>query len=79
MYRNGINKDNKTFDAIVVGSGISGGWAVKELCDSGVKHSSWKEVVRLNIPKITLLRHSIPGKSRTQDGFRKRRRRKTPS
>jgi choline dehydrogenase-like flavoprotein len=26
-----------TFDAIVVGSGISGGWAAKVLCDSGVK------------------------------------------
>jgi len=25
------------FDAIVVGSGISGGWAAKILCDSGVK------------------------------------------
>src|SRR5580700_1046624 len=26
-----------TYDAIVVGSGISGGWAAKELCDLGVK------------------------------------------
>ncbi len=26
-----------TFDAIVVGSGISGGWAAKELCDAGLK------------------------------------------
>jgi choline dehydrogenase-like flavoprotein len=26
-----------TFDAIVVGSGISGGWAAKELCEAGVK------------------------------------------
>ncbi|HEU4858228.1 MAG TPA: NAD(P)-binding protein, partial [Chitinophagaceae bacterium] len=25
------------FDAIVVGSGISGGWAAKELCDKGLK------------------------------------------
>lgn len=29
-------KKNK-FDAIVVGSGISGGWAAKELCDAGLK------------------------------------------
>lgn len=26
----------KTFDAIVIGSGISGGWAAKELCDHGL-------------------------------------------
>ncbi len=26
-----------TFDAIVIGSGISGGWAAKELCDKGFK------------------------------------------
>ncbi|HBU76704.1 MAG TPA: GMC family oxidoreductase, partial [Muricauda sp.] len=25
------------FDAIVIGSGISGGWAAKELCEQGLK------------------------------------------
>ncbi len=30
------NKAN-TFDAIVIGSGISGGWAAKELCENGIK------------------------------------------
>ncbi len=28
---------NNNFDAIVIGSGISGGWAAKELCDLGFK------------------------------------------
>ena len=28
---------NNIFDAIVIGSGISGGWAAKELCDLGFK------------------------------------------
>ncbi|MFN8436824.1 MAG: GMC family oxidoreductase [Cytophagales bacterium] len=28
---------SNTFDAIVVGSGISGGWAAKELCEKGLK------------------------------------------
>lgn len=28
---------NNSYDAIVVGSGISGGWAAKELCDLGLK------------------------------------------
>lgn len=33
-----INKNAaNTFDAIVVGSGISGGWSAKELCDHGLK------------------------------------------
>jgi len=29
--------DNRSFDAIVVGSGISGGWAAMELCKKGLK------------------------------------------
>jgi choline dehydrogenase-like flavoprotein len=29
--------DNLTYDAIVIGSGISGGWAAKELCEQGLK------------------------------------------
>ena len=31
----GIKKNR--FDAIVIGSGISGGWAAKELCEKGLK------------------------------------------
>jgi choline dehydrogenase-like flavoprotein len=31
------NPSNNTFDAIVIGSGITGGWAAKELCDFGLK------------------------------------------
>lgn len=33
----GDPKQKNTFDAIVVGSGISGGWAAKELCEKGLK------------------------------------------
>jgi choline dehydrogenase-like flavoprotein len=29
--------ETTTFDAIVVGSGISGGWPAKELCEKGLK------------------------------------------
>jgi choline dehydrogenase-like flavoprotein len=30
-------RQQNTFDAIVIGSGISGGWAAKELCEHGLK------------------------------------------
>ncbi|NND06051.1 MAG: GMC family oxidoreductase [Saprospiraceae bacterium] len=37
MHLNIQSKRQQTFDAIVVGSGISGGWAAKELCEKGLK------------------------------------------
>lgn len=37
MNLNTKAKEANTFDAIVVGSGISGGWAAKELCEKGLK------------------------------------------
>lgn len=37
MYFNSNGKAENTYDAIVVGSGISGGWAAKELCEKGLK------------------------------------------
>ncbi len=33
----GKGKQDHTYDAIVIGSGISGGWAAKELCEAGLK------------------------------------------
>jgi len=32
-----INKSEEIYDAIVIGSGISGGWAAKEFCELGLK------------------------------------------
>ena len=37
MNINGKLKDSNTYDAIVIGSGISGGWAAMELCKQGLK------------------------------------------
>lgn len=31
------SKQERTYDAIVIGSGASGGWAAKELCENGLK------------------------------------------
>jgi len=31
------SEEKRTYDAIVIGSGASGGWAAKELCDKGLK------------------------------------------
>ncbi|HEV7350304.1 GMC family oxidoreductase [Telluribacter sp.] len=37
MYFNIDSQKARTYDAIVIGSGISGGWAAKELCEKGLK------------------------------------------
>ena len=36
-YLNNKATQQNTYDAIIVGSGISGGWAAKELCEKGLK------------------------------------------
>lgn len=37
MNIQGKAKEKNTYDAIVIGSGITGGWAAKEFCDHGLK------------------------------------------
>src|SRR5450432_1864220 len=37
LILNNKSKKQATYDAIIVGSGISGGWAAKELCEKGLK------------------------------------------
>ncbi|GAA4320512.1 GMC family oxidoreductase [Compostibacter hankyongensis] len=37
MNISGKAQQQQTYDAIVIGSGISGGWAAKELCEKGLK------------------------------------------
>lgn len=37
FFINAKGIQQNTFDAIVIGSGISGGWAAKELCEQGLK------------------------------------------
>jgi len=37
VYQHTPGNPDKDYDAIVIGSGISGGWAAKELCEKGLK------------------------------------------
>lgn len=37
IHINNKARDQHSYDAIVIGSGISGGWAAKEFCDHGLK------------------------------------------
>ena len=42
----------ENYDAIVIGSGISGGWAAKELCEKGLKVLMLERGRPLNILQI---------------------------
>src|SRR5215212_5324496 len=49
-------KAQNTYDAIVIGSGITGGWAAKELCEKGLKVlmlERGKNVVHMDYPTAT--------------------------
>jgi choline dehydrogenase-like flavoprotein len=63
MKLNTKAQSQNSFDAIVVGSGISGGWAAKELCEKGLKVlmlERGKPVVHPNYPTATLDIWDIP-------------------
>jgi choline dehydrogenase-like flavoprotein len=52
----GDPKKQNTYDAIVIGSGISGGWAAKELCEKGLKVlllERGRELIHPNYPTAT--------------------------
>ena len=56
MNLNTTAREQHTYDAIVVGSGISGGWAAKELCEKGLKVlmlERGKPVEHSNYPNAT--------------------------
>ena len=59
-----VPTDVTSFDAIVVGSGISGGWAAKELCEKGLKTlvlERGRNVVHIkDYPTMDLLPWELP-------------------
>ncbi len=64
LHINSGGVKQNTYDAIVIGSGISGGWAAKELCDNGIKTlllERGKNVVHLkDYPTATLAPWEFP-------------------
>ena len=52
-----------TYDAIVVGSGISGGWAAKELTEKGLR-TIVLEAGRPIDPEVDYVEHVLPGEKR---------------
>ncbi len=67
MLFNSGGKDEVTYDAIVVGSGISGGWAAKELCEKGLKTlvlERGRDVKHGDYPTATLNSWDFPNRDR---------------
>jgi len=72
MPGDSVNINNKaakqnSFDAIIVGSGISGGWAAKELCEKGLKVlmlERGSNVVHPSYPTATLNPWDFPHRGR---------------
>jgi choline dehydrogenase-like flavoprotein len=67
-------KQQNTYDAIVVGSGISGGWAAKELCEAGLKVLMIERGAPLehpNYPTATLNPWEFPYRGRLTQEQRK--------
>ncbi|MDB5240213.1 MAG: glucose-methanol-choline oxidoreductase [Spirosoma sp.] len=75
MNINGTAQKNNTYDAIVVGSGISGGYAAKELCEKGLKTlvlERGRDVRHIvDYPTATLNPWDFPHRNRMPEAFDK--------
>ncbi len=74
-FINNRGKSKNTYDAIVVGSGISGGWAAKELCEKGLKVlllDRGRNVVHPNYPTATKNPWEFPNRLQLTREDRKR-------
>jgi choline dehydrogenase-like flavoprotein len=67
MNINGKAKQNRTYEAIVIGSGVTGGYAAMELCDLGVNTlvlERGRPVAHGDYPTATLDPWEIPNAGR---------------
>ena len=75
MNINGDATEQNTFDAIVIGSGISGGWAAKELCEKGLRTlvlERGRDVKHIvDYPTATLNPWEFPHRNRMSEAFDK--------
>ncbi|MEX2640087.1 MAG: GMC family oxidoreductase [Balneolales bacterium] len=68
-------KEDRTFEAIVIGSGMSGGYAAKELCDKGVKTlvlERGRPVAHGDYPTANLDPWDLPNAGRVPQEFLKK-------
>ena len=70
MYFNSKGKEEVTYDAIVVGSGISGGFAAKELAEKGLKVlvlERGRDVKHGEYPTANLETWDVPNRGRLRE------------
>jgi choline dehydrogenase-like flavoprotein len=61
MYQQvNVARSPESYDAIVVGSGISGGWAAKELCEKGLKTLVLERGRMVEHPRDYITEHKAP-------------------
>jgi choline dehydrogenase-like flavoprotein len=74
MNINGDATKQNTYDAIVIGSGISGGWAAKELCEKGLRTlvlERGRDVKHIvDYPTATLNPWELAHRNKLSDTFR---------